>query len=269
MMELKQKVKALIVDDDSDYVLGLTDVAALEGIELTHETYWDSAFKMISADPFRFEVIILDRRGQINASSDSADAEHLSKAIEELSRLQGQGYEIPWLINTGFKLDDIRRHAGKAFRKFSDQGEMLERVKTLAIENPENRMKVRFPEVYSLLISIDASDKTSYHQFLDLFKMIELRASKLTDPRNQIRQLLEAFCKLANKSGIIDRRITHQNGRVNLTACSRWINGKEVHLPNHKSPKWKLGQNPNRFLLPYPIMLRFSGQKWTRRLSRL
>ncbi len=119
-------INVLIVDDDRRYVTIQAENAAHHGINLIHCPYWDEAHKLIDGDPHKYDVIVLDGKGQINAASESEDINHLKKALKELYILEGKGIAIPYVVNTGYSESSAIGYDVKVFHKGTGEQQLFE-----------------------------------------------------------------------------------------------------------------------------------------------
>ncbi|MBK9453353.1 MAG: hypothetical protein IPN95_29000 [Bacteroidetes bacterium] len=88
-------INVLIVDDDRRYVTIQAENAAHHGINLIHCPYWDEAHKLIDGDPHKYDVIVLDGKGQINAASESEDINHLKKHSRNSTSSKARALQSP------------------------------------------------------------------------------------------------------------------------------------------------------------------------------
>ncbi len=232
---MKTWINVLAVDDNEEYYSYEAGAAEKHGITLIHCHYWNTALEWIRESPFSYDVIILDGKGQIGPETDTADINHLKKAIQDLNVLKGQGIAIPFVVNTGFSDESAIGYGIRVFTKGSQEDQLYRYVKELANDSPSFRMRSSYPDII-LLFEDTKMGKPAEAHFLELFQIMEPKRFSSPDPRNTIRKLLEAFCKEAARIGIIDDRLAPKSGKVNLTSCGIFINGHEVWYPNKENP---------------------------------
>lgn len=243
---MKNLINVLAVDDDAQYIAIQAEKAAYFGINLIHCPYWDQAYAMILAWPSDYDVIVLDGKGQINAQSESADINHLKKALKELNILEGKGIAIPYVVNTGYSDEAAIGFEVKVFLKGTGENQLYDHIQVLASNSLAYRMRSKFSDVVPAFAP-ELLGPAAAELFLHVFGCVEVGNSVDDTLHNAMRQLLEAFCKAAGKIGILDPRMAGQSGRISLTACDHYIRGERAYHPFKDHPTHIFHADPNPF----------------------
>jgi hypothetical protein len=238
MKELKTWINVLIVDDDAKYASNQAFVADDHCIALIHCPYWDEAFKLVSENPYDYDAIVLDGKGQINADSETADLNHLKKAHRDLTLLEGRGIAIPYVINTGYVEESAVAYGVELFKKLMDEDKLYRRLRELGENSLAYRMRKTLPDVFPAF-SDSLLGKTAEGIFLQIFKTMEEGKSLSPDIRNNLRKILEAFMEAGERIGTFDKRFIRGNNGPTLSLCEIYMNGKEVWIPNKDYPTHK------------------------------
>lgn len=245
---MKTWINALIVDDDLGYAQVLMEDAKAYNINLMHALYWEDAKERISHGRGDYDVIVLDGKGQISATSKAEDLNHLKQAQIDLAELRGKGIAIPFLVLTGFVDSNIVAHDVQVFRKGTQEKDMFAKIRELADQSPSYRLRTSYPDIIPLF-EASKMGKTAESYFLELFSQIESPKTIIPDPRNTIRKLIEAFCKQAAEIGILDPRLAPPNKTPNLTSCRILIidPNRQVSYPTTQNKQYEIWLDPNPF----------------------
>lgn len=238
-------INVLIVDDDRRYVTIQAEIAAHHGINLIHSRYWDEAHKWIAAAPHQYDVIVLDGKGQINASSETEDINHLKKALKELNILEGKGIVIPYVINTGYSEASAIGYDVKVFHKGTGEGDLYAHIQSLATGSRAYRLRRSFP----LLAQVVENGLLGGHSnelILHIYGFVEEEKPFSYIALNPMRHLLEAFCQALATNGLLPEDMAGEGKRRNLTACDYYLRGLEgrVKAANHHTIAFKAEPNP-------------------------
>ena len=239
-------INVLIVDDDRRYVTIQAENAAHHGINLIHCPYWDEAHKLIDGDPHKYDVIVLDGKGQINAASESEDINHLKKALKELYILEGKGIAIPYVVNTGYSESSAIGYDVKVFHKGTGEQQLFAYIQTLAKGSHAYRMRTKFPRI-ARAMEDGLLGGQSMALFLHTYGYIEEKRTFTYVALNPMRHLLEAFCMALAKIGMLPEDMAGDGKRRNLSACDYYLNGREGRLKTATNQSLVFKADPNPF----------------------
>lgn len=142
-------------DDDDRIHQSCIDEAKQLGVELICFSEWEAVELELENDFEKYDAIILDGKGKLNADSSGGDARHAAKSVGWLKEQRGRGKYVPTVIYTAylenFELFDRDDLVLRLFDKHSDKGfeEVLSFLLSEVVNNPINKFKSAQPDVVS------------------------------------------------------------------------------------------------------------------------
>jgi len=217
----KPEFNIMLVDDEVSYAKTWTERAFEDyGIDLFHYEDWEKAYLQLKAEPARYQGIILDAKGKLTKDDTSESMAHIITALQQLKEMEGQGYIIPYVINTGFKEDNVVQSI-KGITIFSKGHEeemfsfLIDRIKSL----PETRIRKKY-EMVLQLFDDRILPAGLERKFLDVICFAENPSwHKASDDfYNPARKIMESVFRKLNDLKIIDDRCFPGN-EINQRAC--------------------------------------------------
>lgn len=153
---MARNIKVLLVDDNiNDKLLEpLADQASnFAQCELIHVTTWDKALKLLDEDPYAFDGLIIDGKGQKSASAKSEDDSFLSTVLPALRDRSRDGFCLPYVIYSGWAEELKRYYADEPiFWKGKDQEEemLLYLQNAIVINSEVYKCRQLYPNIFEL-----------------------------------------------------------------------------------------------------------------------
>ena len=145
----RKPIKALIIDDSTDYTRELTLKAAGRQIILRSSTNWQQGFDLIKADK-QLQFVILDARCYITETQETGTESErfLVKAIRELEAWMRENNKyIPFCINTGYSdLKHIFEGEYRLFSKDDNSDTLFEYIWNEYHKSLNGQFSINFPE---------------------------------------------------------------------------------------------------------------------------
>jgi hypothetical protein len=237
----KADFKILFVDDDCGYAKTWIEKAFDEfNIELVHYEDWESAYTQLNAGFDRFHAIILDAKGKITPDDSSESMTHILSALQDLKEMEGKGFIIPYVVNTGYIEDSVVRHIQKLkeIKIFSKGNEsemfnyLIDNIKTL----PEYKIKKSNEEIFSIFSS-DLLAPELGKVLLDTLVFAEHPSWKRVPENlfNPVRKIIESIFWKLRAINKIDERC-YPGNKINLKACIDYLNGDPVNINTMRFP---------------------------------
>ncbi len=227
----------VVVDDNLRIRENFLDLAPEFQVEIRTFETWDVASEFLDQNE-NVDGLILDAKGKLTADRQESDA-HLQKALKWLSKQEGHGRIIPYLIHTAF-YDDLEtfseeQAAGKMIPKGQDsESKTIKKLKELVQETPKLKIINQFPEPFQCF-GTKYLDKRYENLLLNIILVLE--NNQLTNPKdllfNPCRILLErVFEKVTevNNRVLPYALLNFESQRVGLVNCSRFLSGLPVKV---------------------------------------
>jgi hypothetical protein len=231
----KADFKILLVDDDSAYAKTWIEKAYDEFfIELVHYEDWESAYTQLNADTERFHAIILDAKGKITPDDSSESMTHILSALQDLKEMEGKGFLIPYVVNTGYIEDSVVKHIKKLkeIKIFSkgNESEMFSYLTDKIKSMPELRIRKKYEQILELFWT-DLLPVGYGRKFIDLVSFAENPSWKKTtdDFFTPARKILESVFRQLRDMKKIDDRCFPKN-EINLKACIEYLAGNTARI---------------------------------------
>lgn len=226
------------VDDNPRILENFLDISESYKIQMKNFETWDLAEEYLETNFNLIHGIILDAKGKLTADRQESEA-HLSKAINWISKKEGQGIIIPYAIHTAFyeslEAFSEQKEAGKMFSKNSNsEKRVLDYIKA-EIENlPNIKIIKKYHEPFCCFGG-KYLDKMYEEFLLGIVKILD--SKEITNPEkflfNPCRILLENVFKKITE---VDERIlpyellNFDDQRVGLSNCSKYLSGITVYI---------------------------------------
>lgn len=148
----------LLVDDntDSDFFEPLADRASNTiNAELYHVPTWDQAVARLEDDPYEFQGLILDGKGQKTGTSKAEDDSFLKTVLERLKEKAREGYYIPYVIYTGYAEELTKYFDGEPifWKGKGEEDIMFRALKEQVLTTDVHRCRQLYPEIFDLFKS--------------------------------------------------------------------------------------------------------------------
>lgn len=231
----------LLVDDDTIYAKSLIENAFEDfGIELKHKEDWESAYSELLTHPEKYQALILDAKGKLTKDDASESMSHIVKALQDLKRMEGQGFFIPYVVSTGY-IDDsvfalIREE--KVFSKGREEemfNYLIDTIKVL----PEDKIRKSNEDIF-LIFSTGLLAPELGKVLLDTLVFAEHPSWKRAPENlfNPVRKIVESIFLKLKSINKIDVRCFPEK-KINLKACIDYLNGDPVIINTMRFPGTK------------------------------
>jgi len=252
-MQLKKPelIRIALVDDDEAFANSLKIQALDFGLEITWFQTWAGSKEAIRDR--RFELVILDAKGQRDLHTPKGDIQHLHQARTDLALWRGQNIHIPYVIFTGNAEDATASLENeKRYIKFSDEEEMLTEIMHMVDRSNEQAVRNRYADVLEVLrLPHFASEAEGL--FIEALLFVEHgdRSGRDRLFMNPLRQVLEHLFIAANSLGFIPDDLIKPF--INQRLSALFLSGTRVDFPSRSTPK-------KRFWSEQPLLPKLLGQ---------
>ena len=233
----------ILVDDDNKMVRDLFKLkSGKANVEVIEFATWDKTKEYLDSN-INVDAVILDAKGQLNASKDASEA-HL---LESLSYVKSRS--IPYAIYTAYT-DELRMleqelEDGRVFTKVKHTEEdVFEYLKKEIAKTPKLKIINTYPEPFQCFGG-KYLDKKYETLLVNIITILDDK--RLTNPEdllfNPCRILLErAFSKVneVNEKVLPYALVNFDNQRPALVNCSKFLSGTTVYIDrqSYSAPKF-------------------------------
>ena len=257
---MAQNISILLVDDNTedDFFEPLADRAKITvGFNLYQSRTWEEALQRIEEDPYEFQGLILDGKGQKTKTSKAEDDGFLKTVLERLKEKTREGYFIPYVIYTGYAEELNRYFDGEPifWKGKGEEEKMFNTLKEQVVITDVLRCRQLYPELFILF----KNQRLSRTLEPELAKAMEVSENSFVgkgrDVAQSLRLLLESsFMTLHNldpqmiAARFIEGTYPNVNGIIkHLAGSPEWdrtnremIYNSDVILPPHVYPILKV-----------------------------
>jgi hypothetical protein len=231
--------KILLSDDNESLFEPFKDIAFKMGIDLICFLDWESAQSHL--DSFgvdNFIGLVIDGKGWLTADDKDATNKHVATALNWLHEQKGNGILLPTIIYTAF-LESISEFYGKddvvlgIEDKTTEFGQILQKILTNYMQNPDSRIKFRYKEVIGIFndIIMSANSAPSMVGLLSKLEGPAVDKSNFNIVRDIIEDLLKNASRIDSKNFLPTALLKpSQGGRPNLKCCEIYFSGRPVDL---------------------------------------
>jgi CheY-like chemotaxis protein len=220
-----EKFKVLFVDDDKRYAQSLVDRAFSEAkLDLEHVDNWEEAISRITENE-EFQAIIIDGKGKKTKDGKGDDMSHVTKAIEDIGNIKGQGNYIPYAFLSKYIEVKELIEPERFFEKTKDEKRLFAFLIDQIKSSPIEKLKVKYSAAFSPF-SKNIIDKKYQHVLVEMLNCLEQEDYRKKN-LNVIRDLLEAFyLTLIDNYECIPESFKNNRGNPNHAWCARYFSGK-------------------------------------------
>mgnify|MGYP001076973450 CR=1 FL=1 len=227
--------KIIFEDDDPRYAEPLLDRAP-ENMELDYFDNWEEAFSKLIENFEQYDAIIIDGKSRKTKEDKGDDFSHVLKATQDLSRLQGEGKYIPYVVLS--KYLDVKGIIDPEifFEKGKDEDRMFSYLEQIIKESPVAKLKSKYPEAFKVFDNEIMKIKYR-HNLIEMLNCLENNDYKKKN-MNVVRDLLESFfLTLIDDYDCIPEEFKNSNNKPNQQWCTLFFAGKDVRDANGQTHK--------------------------------
>jgi hypothetical protein len=207
------------------------------------------------------DAVILDARVFRDTVEEAPTTGGLSASLAELAKISGQHNlrDIPHVIFTGEPdligndVFEQMTNGVEIFRKLESNDALFDKLKVLIGDSQNSTLRNRYPAVYDACVADDVG-RECWVRLYPILAFMNSGKQSLSDPYNDIRQVLEFVFRMLYRKGILHERLI-ENDAVNLNGSSRFLAAGGCDLRdgtkvNCKTPVFpKLFADEVRFIL--------------------
>jgi len=225
-------IKVLLIDDDKDFSTSLIGDGRRNGLNIIHETNWETGFIRLKNDP-GIQFLILDGKCLLDEDQEKPKNNFLSKVLPELRVYETQfNRPVPFCVNTGFieRYSEDQEGNCEVFGKAQDNSPMFDFIKEEVAKTDLYGYKLKYGSAFNAF----SEDLILPVHLSNLYKLLEALEGKRKIEKQLfevIRELVEEIFKslqLKHNHFKDFNVFFHPDGRPNLNNCDRYLSGLNV-----------------------------------------
>jgi FixJ family two-component response regulator len=213
------RIRVLWIDDEYTKLSPFISLAEQYDIDIVAFESSEEGLNALRQEVKKFDAVILDVKGRLNAGYTSLNAKGFGWAWQQLHVIQGaSGHDLPIFIFTGqpdFINDkDFKDQFGDFYQKGKDESNLLNAIAKRVNDSANYQARLKFQRVLAL-----ANDKfiggQSESILMEMIMDVSLKLDCENTERkfNNIRKLLELMVDQIVKLKIIPASILSENGK--------------------------------------------------------